>query len=62
MYLLSLVRLGINEGLVEGVTLKTVNELFLLCQPAHLQRILGRDMTAQERSETRADFIRKRLG
>jgi len=62
MYLLSLVRLGINEGLVEGVDPRTMNELFLLCQPAHLQRILGMEMPPQDRSQARADYVRRRLG
>ena len=62
MYLLSLVRLGLNEGFLDGVDSRTLNELFLLCQPAHLQRILGQEMTPQARSQARADYIRKRLG
>jgi len=62
MYLLSLVRLGINEGLIESVDPRTMNELFLLCQPAHLQRILGQEMPPQDRSQARAEYIRKRLG
>ena len=61
MYLLSLIRLGINEGLIDGIDLRTMNELFLLCQPAHLQRILGQELTAQDRSQARAEYIRKRL-
>ena len=61
MYLLSLVRFGINEGLVEGVDLRTLNELFLLGQPAHLQRVLGHEMPPQDRSQARADFVRKQL-
>jgi protein arginine kinase len=61
MYLLSLVRTGINLELVEGVDLKVINELFLLVQPAHLQRILGREMSDSERAEARAAFIQKRL-
>jgi protein arginine kinase len=62
MYLLSLVRFGINEGLVENVIdLRTMNELFLLCQPAHLQRVLGQEMPPQDRSQARAEYIRKRL-
>src|SRR5271163_3048047 len=36
MDLLSKVRLGINMGLLEDVTIGTVNELFLQTQPAHL--------------------------
>jgi protein arginine kinase len=62
MYLLSLVRLGINLKRITDVDLKTVNELFLLTQPAHLQKILGRDMDPKERGEARAGFIRQRLG
>jgi protein arginine kinase len=61
MYLLSLIRLGINLERVRDVPLKTVNELFLLTQPAHLQRILRRQMDGRERAEARASFIRQRL-
>jgi protein arginine kinase len=61
MYLLSLVRLAINLDLVHDVDMKTVNELFLQTQPAHLQRIVGREMSDQERAEARARFIRQRL-
>jgi protein arginine kinase len=62
MYLLSLVRLGINLGMVGEVDIKAVNELFLLTQPAHLQRVLQGEMNAQQRAVARAGFIRKRLG
>lgn len=62
MYLLSLLRLGVNLGRVKDVEIETVNELFLLTQPAHLQRIAGREMPAPQRAHTRADYIRRRLG
>jgi len=62
MYLLSLVRLGINLARITDVDIDTVNELFLLTQPAHLQRILGRQMGPAERGPARADYIRRRLG
>ncbi|MFA6133235.1 MAG: protein arginine kinase [Phycisphaerae bacterium] len=62
MYLLSLLRLGIMVGKVTDIDLKTVNEVFLLTQPAHLQKILKREMNPQERGEARAAFIRTRLG
>jgi len=62
MYLLSLVRLGVNMGRISEVDMSTINELFLLTQPAHLQRILGKEMDARERGEARATYIRKRLG
>lgn len=61
MYLLSLVRLGSNLGRLPEMDLRTINELFLLTQPAHLQRILDRQMDDEERAEARAEFIRRRL-
>lgn len=61
MYLLSLVRLGAHLGLVPGAELKTVNELFLLSQPAHLQKVLGREMAPAQRGQARVEFIRQRL-
>lgn len=62
MYLLSLVRLGMNLGMCKGVDVKMLNELFLLTQPAHLQKIHNRPMEAPQRSEARAAHIRRRLG
>ncbi len=62
MYLLSLVRLGVNTGRLEDVNLKTINELFLLTQPAHLQKMLDKKLESEERAEARASYIRQRLG
>jgi len=62
LYLLSLVRLGLNLGRIDNVELATVNELFLLTQPAHLQKILRREMNARQRGTARAEFVRRRLG
>ena len=39
MDLLSSVRLGINLGLLDDLTIATVNELFIQTQPAHLQKL-----------------------
>ncbi len=61
MYLLSLVRLGINLGRVEDVSLRTVNQLYQEIQPAHLQKILGRELDSDQRAAARAQYIRKRL-
>src|ERR671923_241435 len=41
MDLLSSVRLGVNMGLLDDVTIGTVNELFIHTQPAHLQKLMG---------------------
>ena len=62
MYLLSLVRLGVNLGRVQSPDLKTINELFLLTQPAHLQKILKCEMDGPARAKARAEFIRSRIG
>jgi protein arginine kinase len=62
LYLLSLARLGVNLERVRDIELKTLNELFLLTQPAHLQKIHGRTLDAPRRAEVRAEFIRRRLG
>jgi len=60
--LLSDVRLGVLCGLVADIELQTVNQLILLTQPAHLQRVVGQDLDQGERREARADFVRKALG
>lgn len=60
--LLSHLRLGINLGRISHVDIRTINELFLLTQPAHLQRITGREMDTAERRVARAELLRQRLG
>src|SRR6516162_12222 len=40
MDLLSSVRLGINLGLLDDLSIPTVNELFIHTQPAHLQKLM----------------------
>jgi protein arginine kinase len=59
---LSHLRLGVNLGRVKGIDIKTVNELFLLTQPAHLQKITGRKMEGDARRIARAEFVRSKLG
>ncbi|MEM9418489.1 MAG: ATP--guanido phosphotransferase, partial [Planctomycetota bacterium] len=60
--LLSHVRLGVNLGRLDTVDIRTINELFLLTQPAHLQRITGSEMDPATRRVARARLIRQRLG
>jgi protein arginine kinase len=62
LLLLSHLRMGVNLGRVKDVDIKTINELFLLTQPAHLQRLMGRKIDGDVRRAARADFIRQRLG
>ncbi|MBY0312812.1 MAG: protein arginine kinase [Phycisphaerales bacterium] len=60
--LLSDVRLGVVTGLIKDVNEQDVNQLILLTQPAHLQRVLGKEMDQNQRREARADLVRERLG
>ena len=59
--LLSHLRLGINLGLVE-MDIGQVNQLFIRALPAHLQKMEGKELEAEERDTVRAAFIRKSLG
>jgi len=59
---LSLLRLGVNLGLVERLDCATVNQLFILTLPAHLQKIEGKALETKERDVARAHFIRETLG
>jgi protein arginine kinase len=61
LFLLSHLRMGVNLGRVKDVALKTLNELFLLTQPAHLQKLQGRKLEGDLRRAARADFIRQKL-
>jgi protein arginine kinase len=61
MNLLSLMRLGIDVGLFPGVERSLVDELFILTQPAHLQKQHSEKLSAEERDLLRADMVRERL-
>jgi protein arginine kinase len=61
LLLLSHLRMGINLGRVKDIDLRTINELFLLSQPAHLQKLHGRKLDGDLRRAARAEFIRQRL-
>lgn len=59
--LLSDVRLGVLCGLIGELSESRVNQLILMTQPAHLQRVIGREMDQGERREARADLVRQQL-
>jgi protein arginine kinase len=61
MDLLSSVRLGINLGLLDDLTIPTVNELFIHTQPAHLQKLMNTSLDGEERNAARARYLRTRL-
>ncbi len=60
--LLSAARLGVDLGLMDGLDRTTVNELLLFSQPAHLQKLEGKVLSAKERDVKRAQLVRSRLG
>ena len=61
MNLLSLMRLGVDVGLFPGVDRALADELFILTQPAHLQKQHSEKLSAEERDLLRADMVRERL-
>src|ERR1700704_26583 len=61
MNLLSLMRLGVDLGLFPGGERSLTDELFILTQPAHLQKQHSEKLSAEERDLLRADMVRERL-
>jgi protein arginine kinase len=62
MNLLSMLSLGIDLGLFDGLSHSTVDQLFADTQPAHLQRNHNNQkLVAEDRDGLRADYIRTKL-
>ncbi|MBI3880253.1 MAG: protein arginine kinase [Verrucomicrobia bacterium] len=61
MNLLSLMKLGVDLDLFPSAERSLVDELFVLTQPAHLQRQFTEKLGAEERDLLRADMVRDRL-
>jgi protein arginine kinase len=59
--LISAVRLGVGVGIIEDVSIATLNHMLVYTQPAHLQKMQGESMTAQQRDVARAEYIREVL-
>lgn len=59
--LLSMVRLGSDLGLLKDMERSKINELFIITQPAHLQKLEAKKLSSQERDIRRATLIRERL-
>lgn len=59
--LLSLLRLGVDLGLLPDLHRPQVDELFMLSQPAHLQLRHADKLSAEERDVLRADMLREAL-
>ncbi len=61
MKLLSTLRFGREMGLVNNLSRLAINQLMVLVQPAHLQKIYAEQMDAEGRDIIRAEFIRENL-
>ena len=60
--LLSLVRLGVDLGVIKQSDRTLINELFVITQPAHLQKLEKKKLGPNQRDVKRAEIIRERLG
>ncbi len=58
---LSGIRIGVDMGMFNSVDIKTVNELFICINPAHLRKFAGRSLTDAEADIQRAALVRERL-
>jgi protein arginine kinase len=58
---LSDVRLGVDMGLILGVSARVMNELMVMIQPGFLQQYAGQRLSPEERDVRRALLIRERL-
>ena len=58
---LSMLSLGLDLGIITHVLRETINGLFVLIQPAHLQKQEGRTLKEGERDYIRAEILRKNL-
>ncbi|OEH86295.1 protein arginine kinase [Desulfuribacillus stibiiarsenatis] len=58
---ISNVRLGIDLGLIDGISSNILKELMVLTGSGFLQKYSGRELTPEERDIKRANVIRERL-
>jgi len=66
---LSILSLGLDLGIIKDIDLskakgsrRLLRNLFIMIQPAHLQKIEGRPLKEKERDSIRATILRERLG
>ena len=48
-------------GLIKDINIKSINELFVLTLPGHLQKLEGCELDSSQRDVIRAVYVRKRL-
>jgi protein arginine kinase len=58
---LSILSLGLDLGIINSISRELLNNLFIIIQPAHLQKIEARVLREGERDFIRAQIIREKL-
>ncbi|MFH1855804.1 MAG: protein arginine kinase [Candidatus Omnitrophota bacterium] len=61
MNLLSILRLGVDSGIIKDINRSFINELLVITQPAHLQKMEGKILSAKQRNLKRAEIIRGKI-
>jgi len=59
MEYISLLRLGIDLGILEGINPRILQELLVFAQPGYLQKIFNQVLSPRERDVKRAELIRE---
>lgn len=59
---LSMVRLGVNMGLINDLEIGVVNSIFINSRPAHIIKRAGKHLDAEERDVARARYIQEAMG
>ncbi len=57
---LSLVKLGVELGWIQGVDISTINELFFQCRRAHLAHITQKSISIDQFHKVRAEYLRNK--
>ncbi len=58
---LSMLSLGLDLGIIKGIKRELLHSLFIIIQPAHLQKIENKALKEGERDYIRAEVLRRRL-
>jgi protein arginine kinase len=56
-----MLRMGVDLRIVTNLEREAINQLFVLTQPAHLQKANGKELDAVSRDIERGNLLRSRL-
>lgn len=59
---LSMLYLGLDLGIIKGIKRERISHLFIIIQPAHLQKMEQKTLREEERDYLRAELLRNNLG